>query len=244
MTEMKLGMEGVHQLSNAATAITAAAVLASEGILQGLTLEGLRLGLSRAQLPGRFQRCRLAEHRAGPVLIVDGAHTPEACAALAASLRRAFPEPSPVALVLAAAADKDARYHLGCGVCRLTGPKALCPACSGSCLRPETARAEHNVLSTLQLCRVSLASALIAHLPRPPHPSCSGMCAALGALRPVAVFPTEVEVAGSGARAMAPGSIMAAWQFNGAGAWGSGGRVGGHTLQVMPGCLSSGACGP
>ncbi|KAL6768551.1 FPG1 [Auxenochlorella protothecoides x Auxenochlorella symbiontica] len=148
--EMKLGMEGVHQLSNAATAITAAAVLASEGILQGLTLEGLRLGLSRAQLPGRFQRCRLAEHRAGPVLIVDGAHTPEACAALAASLRRAFPEPSPVALVLAAAADKDA----------------------------------------------------------------SGMCAALGALRPVAVFPTEVEVAGSGARAMAPGSIMAAWQFN------------------------------
>lgn len=125
-SDVRLGMEGVHQLSNAATAITAAAVLASEGALPGLTLDGLRRGLARAHLPGRFQRCRLEDDMAGPVVVVDGAHTPESCAALATSLRRAFPEPSPVALVLAAAADKDARCLAGQMSWRVGRPVEKC----------------------------------------------------------------------------------------------------------------------
>ena len=44
----------------------------------------------------------------GPVVVLDGAHTPEAAAALAAALRAAYPT-APVALILAMAEDKDIR---------------------------------------------------------------------------------------------------------------------------------------
>lgn len=45
--------------------------------------------------------------------VLDGAHTADSAAALAATLRAAFPQ-EPVVLVLAMAADKEHRYYLNC----------------------------------------------------------------------------------------------------------------------------------
>lgn len=46
-----------------------------------------------------------------PWLVLDGAHTPESCAALVHTVRAALPGPAPVAVVVAMASDKD---HEGC----------------------------------------------------------------------------------------------------------------------------------
>lgn len=113
---VRVGMEGPHQLDNAAAAATVAAVLKTQAGLSGVSLEGVAAGLAVARLPGRFQRCRLRADPDGPWVVLDGAHTPEAAAALVRTLRRAFPEPAPVALVLATAADKDLA-----GICRELG---------------------------------------------------------------------------------------------------------------------------
>ena len=48
---------------------------------------------------------------APPWLVLDGAHTPESCAALVETIRAVLPGPAPVALVVAMASDKD---HDGC----------------------------------------------------------------------------------------------------------------------------------
>ena len=86
-------------------------------------------GLEAATLPGRFQLCQLEEDaeaaaaaaaraaqgaageagtQLGPWVVLDGAHTPESAAALAKTLRQAFPT-APVALVVAMAEDKQHR---------------------------------------------------------------------------------------------------------------------------------------
>ncbi len=45
----------------------------------------------------------------GPYVVLDGAHTEDSAAALAAAVRSVFPSPTPVALLLAMAADKEHR---------------------------------------------------------------------------------------------------------------------------------------
>lgn len=45
----------------------------------------------------------------GPYVVLDGAHTEDSAAALAAAVRSVFPAPTPVALLLAMAADKEHR---------------------------------------------------------------------------------------------------------------------------------------
>lgn len=110
--EVRLGLVGPHQLDNAAAAVTTAAQLAASGQFPKITLESVSKGLQAASLPGRFQLCQLeGEGTGGMLAVLDGAHTPESAAALASTLRAAFPT-APVALVLAMASDKDHR-----GVC-------------------------------------------------------------------------------------------------------------------------------
>ena len=104
-----LGLFGEHQAANAATAVAAAAALASRGLPQ-LTPSAVVAGLQAARLPGRFQVGRLPASSPGAprvALVLDGAHTPASASALAAAVRYAFPSPAPLALVLATAADKD-----------------------------------------------------------------------------------------------------------------------------------------
>ncbi|KAK9844056.1 hypothetical protein WJX81_003088 [Elliptochloris bilobata] len=106
--EARLQLVGAHQLDNAAAAVTAALALARDGFPR-ITHAAILAGLGAAVLPGRFQVVRRA-FRGGvqdTLLVLDGAHTPAAAAALAATLRRAFPDAA-LALVVGMAADKDA----------------------------------------------------------------------------------------------------------------------------------------
>jgi folylpolyglutamate synthase/dihydrofolate synthase len=130
--DVQLRLVGKHQLDNAATAITTAAILAEMSTSQTsqsqsqITKESIIHGLENAPiLPGRFQICRLEANQG--LAILDGAHTPESAAALVDTVRSLFPytdtndqnnnstspPPPPVALVLAMASDKDLT-----GVCR------------------------------------------------------------------------------------------------------------------------------
>ena len=52
--DVSVGMLGEHQLGNAATAMTAAAVLQQAGF-DNISQESMLQGISKAHLPGRFQ---------------------------------------------------------------------------------------------------------------------------------------------------------------------------------------------
>jgi dihydrofolate synthase / folylpolyglutamate synthase len=92
-----LPQAGKHQRQNAALAVTAATILCP-----GLPQTAVQTGLARVRWPGRF------EVVAGdPPLVLDGAHNPEAAAALAPTLRE-FAAGRPVTLVLGILADKAA----------------------------------------------------------------------------------------------------------------------------------------
>ncbi|KAG2500057.1 hypothetical protein HYH03_002334 [Edaphochlamys debaryana] len=110
--EAEVGLVGPAQHANVATAVAAARVLRRGG--WALPDEALAAGLAAAALPGRFQVVKLKGGGGSspePWLLLDGAHTPESAAALAAAAGAALPpaETHPRALVLAAAADKDHR---------------------------------------------------------------------------------------------------------------------------------------
>ena len=100
---VRLAMEGTHQGRNAAAAIAAATALAARlpGIVPGP--EGIRLGLGRARLPGRFELRRLGD---GRLLALDGAHNADAAEVLAATVRRRLPG-RPLTLLFGVMADKN-----------------------------------------------------------------------------------------------------------------------------------------
>lgn len=136
LSDVRLRLLGEHQLDNAAAAVAAAACLRQHG-LDRIGLQAVAAGLEAATLPGRFQLCQFQEDadaaaaaaaraaqggssggaagEAGPWVVLDGAHTPESAAALARTLRQAFPT-APVALVVAMAEDKQHRWGVGASV--------------------------------------------------------------------------------------------------------------------------------
>ena len=121
---VRMRLVGAHQRANAATAVAAALALRAGAF--DLRDAAIRAGLEAAALPARFQVVRLPPARGAdapqqgqqgqpqqqPYVVLDGAHTPEAAAALAAALREAFPAPAPLALVVAMAGDKALRETL------------------------------------------------------------------------------------------------------------------------------------
>ncbi len=94
--DVKLSLLGKHQAQNAAVALR---VLE----LAGVPEEAIRRGLARVVWPGRFEVIRL---EGGPTVLLDAAHNPAKCAALAESVRAYFPGRR-VYLVLGALADKE-----------------------------------------------------------------------------------------------------------------------------------------
>ena len=80
-----------------------------------LTSEAIRSGLRDVRWPGRLQ---MIEAAGGRRVLLDAAHNPAGAWALAAYLRREFPEPLPI--VFGAMRDKDVALML----------KALLPVCS------------------------------------------------------------------------------------------------------------------
>lgn len=77
LTDVRLGMEGVHQGANAMVAVGVLHALRRQGFL--IPDEAIRAGLERARLPGRLER--LSDR-----VVADGAHNADGVRALAAWL--------------------------------------------------------------------------------------------------------------------------------------------------------------
>ncbi|HEY3368159.1 MAG TPA: folylpolyglutamate synthase/dihydrofolate synthase family protein [Symbiobacteriaceae bacterium] len=94
--EVGLSLLGRHQAANAVVALR---VLE----LAGLPEPAIRAGFADVVWPGRFEILRLPGL---PVIVLDAAHNPAKCEALAQAMRDYFPG-QPVTLVLGALADKN-----------------------------------------------------------------------------------------------------------------------------------------
>ena len=93
------GLAGDHQIRNAGLALGAAELLQRQGF--SITQEAMRQGLQQARRPGRLEVVR--QH---PSLVLDGAHNPEAWAALRTALRNISPVTA-CSLVIGVMQDKD-----------------------------------------------------------------------------------------------------------------------------------------
>ena len=97
--DLALGVRGVFQLENAATALDALDVLKQRGWT--IPEEAIRAGLRRAHWPGRFEAVS-----AEPLIIFDGGHNLSGISALSASLEHAYPEHYRI-IISGVLADKD-----------------------------------------------------------------------------------------------------------------------------------------
>ncbi len=95
-----LALPGAHQVENAATALAALWCLHRAGL--AVPEAAVRAGFAAVRWPGRFERVAVN----GATVVLDGAHTPAAAAALAAALAEVYPGRRAVA-VLGLGADKD-----------------------------------------------------------------------------------------------------------------------------------------
>lgn len=99
--EVTLSMLGRHQALNAAVAVRVAELA---GVSEAQIREGLRL----VEWPARFERIQLA---GGPTVVLDAAHNPAKCEALAQAVREYYPGRR-VSLLLGVLADKEVRAML------------------------------------------------------------------------------------------------------------------------------------
>jgi len=98
---LQLGLEGAHQLRNAAVAVEILKALRAQGI--AWNEEHLRRGFRQVRNPGRLEWVEGA-----PPILLDGAHNEESLAATVDYLGKKFPQTGPT-LVLGMMADKDSR---------------------------------------------------------------------------------------------------------------------------------------
>ena len=103
--EITLALRGVHQVENAVTAILLAERLGTSGF-RGLEPSAIVRGLRAARWPGRVEFVR-----GRPDFLLDGAHNPAGCAALAAYLEE-YQADRPKVLLFAAMKDKPAAEML------------------------------------------------------------------------------------------------------------------------------------
>lgn len=96
---LEISLLGRHQTCNAALSVDAALLLRKKGY--DISEADIRRGLAKAKWPGRVEV--LSKE---PVFIIDGAHNPEAAAALRQTLDEYFPG-KPRTLIMGVAADKN-----------------------------------------------------------------------------------------------------------------------------------------
>jgi dihydrofolate synthase / folylpolyglutamate synthase len=99
---LSLGVPGTHQVENACTALAARQIVDQSGI--PISELAAREGLAAVRWPGRFEIVRDFDR----VIVLDGAHTPAAAAAIAATWRDDFGWPD-ATVIFGTGADKDAR---------------------------------------------------------------------------------------------------------------------------------------
>lgn len=119
-----LGLRGDHQVPNAVVAVRLLEELERQ---LPLTPASITAGIRDVRWPGRLQMIEVADGRR---VLLDAAHNPAGAWALAAYLKREFPEPLPI--VFGALRDKDVTLML----------KALLPVASTIVMtEPDTPRA-------------------------------------------------------------------------------------------------------
>lgn len=97
-TELAIPFGGEHQISNALTVVSAVDILREKGF--AISDEQLIEGIAAAKFPARFEVCSK-----DPLVILDGAHNPQAAAALASGIKKFLPEKR--TLLCGMMADKD-----------------------------------------------------------------------------------------------------------------------------------------
>ena len=97
--QVSIPLLGDFQLENAATAIGALEVLASEG--SAISAANIAQGLAKVKWPGRFQI--LQEH---PIVVIDGAHNVASMKRLVNNVKAYFPRKQ-ILLVFGTSCDKD-----------------------------------------------------------------------------------------------------------------------------------------
>lgn len=99
ITGLRLFLPGVHQLTNATTAIAASMIQAED---RAPISEGaIRKGVARARWPGRFEILERS-----PYLVVDGAHNGDSARRLVATLNALLPDAKTL-WVIGTSSDKD-----------------------------------------------------------------------------------------------------------------------------------------
>lgn len=99
LQQFSIPLLGLHQIANAATAITALRIANERG--PTISDEALRNGLANVQWPGRLEILTRE-----PLLVVDGAHNGDSAQKLAAALRDVF-QHDRWTLIIGVSADKD-----------------------------------------------------------------------------------------------------------------------------------------
>jgi dihydrofolate synthase/folylpolyglutamate synthase len=97
--ELTIPLIGDHQLINATTAVATLEVLAEKGF--AITKESMRNGMSKVNWPGRLQLLSTK-----PLLVVDGAHTPESVRRMRESLEKYFTFDKAI-VIIGSSSDKD-----------------------------------------------------------------------------------------------------------------------------------------
>lgn len=103
--DLSLSLAGRHQADNAVLAVLAAERLQEAGIVTApVSRQAILEGLARARWPGRLQVVGNE-----PLVVLDGAHNPDGCAALARWLRESLSggQARRLCLVFGALQDKD-----------------------------------------------------------------------------------------------------------------------------------------
>lgn len=126
--DIKIRLNGGHQLINAATALTALITLNKTGF--SLSRESIYNGLNKTHWPGRLELVL-----DNPRTIIDGAHNAEGAAVLAETIRKHFSN-TPITLVFGILRDKEVDA-VAKTVCRLAETVILTRPDSPRSLNPE-----------------------------------------------------------------------------------------------------------
>lgn len=105
--EIEISMAGEHQLRNGVTALSAIEILRKNSIIK-VNLEGVRAGMKRAKVKGRFE---IIGDK--PCFILDGAHNREGVEALVHAVDRHF-YGKKILYVVGILADKEVDLMLDC----------------------------------------------------------------------------------------------------------------------------------
>jgi dihydrofolate synthase/folylpolyglutamate synthase len=102
--ELASALIGDHQVENAGLAIAAVRELVDRVTLSpSLTTDAIRKGLASAFIPGRFE---IVDRPGTPLVVIDGAHSPESTRAVARTIHDRYPN-AHVTTIVGMLSDKD-----------------------------------------------------------------------------------------------------------------------------------------